>query len=81
MVQVPVHDHEALCLCEEVEVGLSLVCPSGVYPALGPEVAAEALHDHLHPNVDGLHAEHGGGQLHSVLVSVDLCTNTDKTFS
>lgn len=81
MVQVPVHDHEALCLCEGVEVGLSLVCPSGVYLALGPEVAAGALHDQLHPNVDGLHAEHGGGQLHSVLVFVDLYTNTNKSLS
>lgn len=78
MVQLPGCGHEVLCLCGGVEVGLSLVCPSGAYWALGPEVAGGVVPVLLHPTVDGLHAEHGGGQLHSVLVSAGLYTNTDK---
>lgn len=81
MVQLPGCGHEVLCLCGGVEVGLSLVCPSGAYWALGPEVAAGVVPVLLHPIVYGLHVEHGGGQLHSFLVSAGLYTNTDKSLS
>lgn len=80
MVQLPGCGDEVLCLCGGVEVGL--VCPSGAYQVLGPEVAAGVVPVlPLHPTVDGLHVEHGGGQLHSVLVSDDLYTNTEKKLS
>lgn len=78
--QLPVRGHEDLCLCGGVEVGLSLACPSGVYPALGPEAAAGAVCGRLRPTVDGLHDECGEGQPRPVLLSVGLCTNKDKTF-
>lgn len=81
MVQLPGCGHEVLCLCGGAEVGLSLVCPSGACWALGPEVAAGVVPVLLHPTVDGLHVERGGGQLHPVLVSVGLYTNTDKNLS
>lgn len=81
MVQLPGCGHEVLCLCGGVEVGLSLVCPSGACWALGPEVAAGVVHVLLHPTVDELHVEHSGGQLHFAPVSAGLCTNTDKNLS
>lgn len=79
-VQLPVRGHEALCPCGGVEVAPSLACPSGVYWALDPEVAAGAACGHLHPTADGLHAECGEGRLHPVLASVGLYTNNGKTF-
>lgn len=79
MVQLPGYGHEVLCLCGGVEVGL--VGPSGASRALGPEVAAGVVPVLLHPIVGGLHVEHGGARLRSVLVSAGLYTNTDKNLS
>lgn len=76
MPQLPVRGLEDLCLCGGAEVGLSRAGPSGVYPALGPEVAAGTVCDRLRPTVDGLHAECGEGRPHPVRVSVGLYTKT-----
>lgn len=78
MFHLPGCGPDAPCLCGGVEVDPSLVCPSGACWALGPEAAAALVPDLLPPSVDGLHAEHGGGQLHSALVSAVLYTNTHQ---
>lgn len=45
--------------------GQSLACLCGPCWVLGLEVAAGADHGLLHPaDEDGLHVDHGGGQIH-----------------